>query len=58
MKTKRRGRKPKDKFKYENNEYDELIIKKMKILFKITIKLFKINEELNMVKIYFLIILN
>ena len=47
MKTKRRGRKPKDKFKYENNDIEDLnhIKKDENIIVKLPLSCLKLTEE-------------
>ena len=47
MKTKRRGRKPKDKFKYENNDIEDLnhIKKDENIIIKLPLSCLKLTEE-------------
>ena len=53
MKTKRRGRKPKDKFKYENSDYDEFqknTKKEDNIIIKLPLSCLKLNEEFNIGK--------
>jgi len=47
MKTKRRGRKPKDKFKYENNDIEDLnhINKDENIIIKLPLSCLKLTEE-------------
>ena len=53
MKTKRRGRKPKDKFKFENSDYDEFQKNSKKednIIIKLPLSCLKLNEEFNIGK--------
>ena len=53
MKTKRRGRKPKDKFKFESSEYDEFQKNSKKednIIIKLPLSCLKLNEEFNIGK--------
>ena len=53
MKTKRRGRKPKDKFKYESSDYDEFqkhSKKEDNIIIKLPLSCLKLNEEFNIGK--------
>lgn len=50
MKTKRRGRKPKDKFKYENTdieEFQKLGKKDDNVIIKLPLSCLKLNEEFN-----------
>jgi len=53
MKTKRRGRKPKDKFKFESSEIDEFHKNNKKdenIIVKLPLSCLKLNEEFNICK--------
>jgi hypothetical protein len=53
MKTKRRGRKPKDKFKYESTDYEDFQKNSKKednIIVKLPLSCLKLNEEFNVGK--------